>query len=126
MLEEGDLRKLIETLWDRLDCAVDLGEDGAIYFKAQGFLYAAYTDKRRFRRVHYRERAILKYEQTYYAVYTKDVSRSGIAFLHAHQLFPGDRVRLFLTKGLVLSLAICRSVQIRERCFECGAEIVTA
>ena len=124
MLEESDLRRLIEALWDRLDCAVDLGDDGEDYFKAQGFLNAAYTDNRRFRRVHYRERAILEYEQNFFAVYTKNASRSGVAFLHAHQLFPGDCARLFLTKGLVLSLVIHRSVQIREQCFECGGEFV--
>lgn len=124
MLEEDDSRKLIEALWEQLGCAVDLAEDDAVYFAAQGFLPAAYTDKRRFRRIHFRDRAVLEHDNAHYAVYTKDICRSGVAFLHAHQLFPGDRVRLFLASGLVLSLVIRRSIQIRDQCFECGGELV--
>jgi hypothetical protein len=53
---------------------------------------------------------------------TLDISRSGIAFLHSEQLFPGERVSLWLPIGK-RSYVVERCVEHNDSCFEIGAAV---
>ena len=124
MLDESDSGNVIDEAWMELGCRVNLGEDAVEFFRYSGPLPTQFSDRRRHRRVHFRNRAILEYGGSRFAVYTKDLSRSGIAFLHAEQLYPGDQLRLILARGPVVPLVVRRCLRVRERCYECGGEIL--
>ena len=61
-------------------------------------------------------------EHTIAQVMTRDISRSGIAFLHSEQLFPGERVSLWLPIGK-RSYVVERCVELNDHCFEIGASV---
>ncbi len=55
--------------------------------------------------------------------FTKDISRSGISFLHAEQLLPDDHVRILTPNATVFEIQIKWCKPIQARCFAYGAEI---
>ena len=57
-----------------------------------------------------------------HVVLMKDLSRQGVAFLHAAQLFPGERVELTLPTGRI-AYTVVRCLRHNHRCYEIGAEI---
>jgi hypothetical protein len=62
---------------------------------------------------------------TRHVVYTKDVSRGGIGFLHSEPLFPMEQFRLALPDGKSRTIEVVRCRRIQQRCFEIGAVFVS-
>ena len=89
----------------------------------KGPLPVEYVDKRRHRRFHYRQKAILTHNGRHAAVYTKDIARRGLCFLHSQQLLPLEEVSLSLPTGDRVRLVVRRCRRKQDNCFECGAEI---
>lgn len=96
----------------------------------QGPLPTCHNDSRRFPRFHYRVRATLQCQETFpalsypnehYVVYTKDISREGLNFLHAEQLFPRQEICISLPDEAERHLQVVRCCQLDERCFLIGA-----
>ena len=137
MLESGDsLRAKVQELVDivgPLRCAAELpwwwkGDAGPT-----GLLPAKHGDRRRHPRYHYRVYAALEHRQTlpslprpqqWHLIFTKDLSRGGLSFLHSEQLFPCERLRVVLPrKGMnLIEIVICNRVQ--EGCFQAGARFL--
>ena len=103
-------------------CRIDLppGFDG--FFEQTGHRRAEFSDRRQFRRVLLREQALLQIQKQLSVIYTSDLSRGGICFLHSEQLFPGDRIRIWRSSGADLHLVVARCLRHGPRCYECGAE----
>lgn len=87
-------------------------------------------DLRHFTRYKYRARAILSVESSLPAVdrrnepvvvFTKDVSREGIAFYLPLQLFPRERLMITLPGQVRQTLRVARCRRINDRCYEVGA-----
>lgn len=88
-------------------------------------------DNRRFVRFYFPTQAILELNQSLptierrhamHQVLTKDLSRDGICFLHAEQLFPHEQLLLWLPVGKRhFEVARCRRVN--SRCYEIGARV---
>ncbi len=68
-----------------------------------------------------RGKAVLKRSAKLLGVYTKDVSRQGVAFLSPVPLLPKERVKLQLP-AIELSLEVTRCRRIEAACFECGGK----
>jgi hypothetical protein len=58
--------------------------------------------------------------QQVHCVLTKDISRGGLSFLHTEQLFPEERIKLWLPIGKHDAL-IVRCQRGNENCYEIGA-----
>jgi hypothetical protein len=126
MLEIGDARELIERAWQGLGCRVELPENWGDFFEHSGMVPTEYDDRRAYARMHLRGKAVFRHAGVYYAIYTRDVSRSGIAFYHLEQVFPGERGRIWLPNGLSHDVQIARCRRQRKACYECGATFVRA
>ena len=106
MLDHGHASPKLEDPLPRLHCELELPADwGEPNRWPQGPLPAISDDRRRYARFHYRVRAILECRPTFpawesaggpYAVFTKDISRGGLAFLHGDQLFPRQKIYVLL------------------------------
>jgi hypothetical protein len=59
-----------------------------------------------------------------FRVYTLDISRNGVSFLHGEQLFPAERMRLLLADGRWLGVEIVRCRKIQDGCFEVAASVL--
>jgi hypothetical protein len=123
MLECKYSEEVIDALWQKLGCRIDLSGAGADFFDLKGAEISTFSTQRQFNRYLHREKALLIHRGSTYAIYTKDISSSSVGFLHADQLFPLENVRLFLANGGKIDVTIRRCVRLQESCYECGAEI---
>lgn len=125
---DGDYSERLAELLDRFPCRVELPSEWGDYFLAQGTLHSIADDHRRFVRHILRVRAILETASSlpaiprphaYSGVYTRDISREGVSFLHTEQLFPGERGLLWLSTRK-LAVTVMRCVRHNPRCYVVG------
>ncbi|NQU24260.1 MAG: PilZ domain-containing protein [Candidatus Nealsonbacteria bacterium] len=138
---DRDHEQLAQSVAERLDCQVELPESWSGFFDQTGWSSSGEGDRRRFPRLKSRTLAVLEYRHTLssvpresrrYAVYLKDVSRGGVAFMHHEQLFPAERMRLIMPCDKARELVgqtdwiveIIRCVRVGARCFEVGVRLV--
>ena len=120
MLDVYDENEMISQLRDQLPCRIELPEEWDDFFALSGVSDPKFDDRRRFSRRRHRRKAILERNDVFFTVYTKDVSRIGIGLLHPEQLFPGERVKIWLPGKLRFALRVTRCLRIQKRCYECG------
>jgi hypothetical protein len=130
---DDQIRKLTNALGP-LKCEVELPSSWTDYFHRRGTIPTRPNERRRFPRSHLRASAALQYRQSFPAlprgedwhkVYTKDVSRAGLAFLHSEQLYPKEQMALLLPDGRSRAIEVVRCRRIQARCFEIGAIFIT-
>lgn len=124
MLGSSNAEQLIDEIWDKLPCNVQLPESWDDSAPPTGPMATREGDERRYRRFHLQGKAVLEIDGTYLAVCTKDLSRSGLAFYCEQQLFPCQQAGVWLANGPKGAVKITRCRRIRERCYECGADFV--
>ncbi|MCH7865187.1 MAG: hypothetical protein IIC56_08255 [Proteobacteria bacterium] len=94
------------------------------------FYHHVFDDERRgFARHIYRTKAVLQLETSlpavprkteYVAVYSRDLSKSGVGFLHSEQLYPGEKCLLLLpTHTMPIDVMSCR--KLNTQCYLVGA-----
>ncbi len=130
MLEE-DYSKLLNKLIKDCECDRVVPSEWQDRLTRRGVVPPTLDDSRQYNRHHFNGRGVLEYdetsspiprEHTIAKVVTLDISRSGIAFLHSEQLFPGERVSLWLPIGK-RSYVVVRCVEHNDSCFEIGAVV---
>jgi hypothetical protein len=131
MLEKKFHTELTELL-SQTPCHVRLPPEWQDYFARRGVLQPTVNDGRRFVRYCHRDKAILELEQTivavprehgFHCVYTKDISRCGVSFLHDQQLYPGEKPHLWLPIGRTRCMVVwCQ--RHNEACFTVGASFL--
>lgn len=126
----GDLQTLSERLASCV-CDVELPSAWQDYFEQSGVMPTFDGDGRRFPRFYARRKAALEHRQSLFAkprpivwhgVYTKNISRQGLGFLHSEQLFPGERMRIVLSDDLLREIEVIHCRRIQRRCYEIGAK----
>lgn len=108
MLETHGTDQLDEVFRSLPPSQVQVPEDLRDVFEKRGPVATSYDERRRFGRFHFGTRAVLEFsaaeklvprEDARHRIYTRDLSRGGAAFLHSEQLFPGEKVVLWLQAG---------------------------
>lgn len=103
------------------------------FLSKQGVVLSRNDDRRRYARLYYRKPASLALTTSLPAfvrpdqevsTYSCDLSRSGIAFLSACELYPREIVMLQVTELGWRQLRVVRCRRLASRCFEIGAEFV--
>jgi hypothetical protein len=125
---ELDARSLIAAL----PCEVNVPEDWSDYFSRTGPVPSGPGEQRRHPRFYFRTQVGFNDSGTIYdrpvqfsqAVVVKDVSRSGMAFLHRTPIDSGKRVQVLLPDGSIRGLEIQRCEQVNADCWSIGAEFV--
>jgi hypothetical protein len=121
MLEVDYGQKLMSDLWDATPTKLVLTEAAQRdFFAARGPEPVRHDNKRSYHRYYMRGKAVLKRGQSMIGIYTKDVSRQGIAFLSPVSLLPKERVKMRLAAA-ELSLEVTRCRRVDTAHYECGA-----
>jgi hypothetical protein len=126
--DQLDVRSFIASL----PCEVSVPEDWTDYFSRTGPVPSGHGEQRRHPRFYFRTQIGFNdsgapYErpvQFSRAVIVKDLSRSGLAFLHSAALESGRRVQVLLPDGTIRGLEVLRSVQVNPTCWSVGAEFL--
>lgn len=135
MLDAGnhnDMNRVLASLEDRIELSP---AERLIYFHPDSSPAPVRPDdRRRFPRRQLRMRAVMdlgqtlptiKRERALHCIYLRDISRTGVGFLHAGELFPGEECRLWLPqKELYITVVLCRRQ--RDRCYVVGAQFSQA
>src|SRR5262245_52930951 len=130
MLDPGylnDLNRVLASLEDRIELSA---AERLTYFRADTDVPPTYPDERRgCARRQLRVRAVMDLKQTlpniereraFHCIYLRDISRTGIGFLHADELYPGEECRLWLPqKDMQVSIVNCRRKS--ANCYVVGA-----
>jgi PilZ domain len=113
---------LIDELWkDAVSVAVLPASMRPQFFAKTGHLPVYHENQRAFHRHYLRRKAILKWREKMFGVFTKDISRQGIGLLSPVQLLPLEYVTLLLSSESSLQLKIARCRRIEKDCFDIGA-----
>jgi hypothetical protein len=87
------------------------------------------NERRRFQRFSFAKKVLLQIESTvagierkpeFFTVFMLDLCRSGVAFLHCQELFPGEIPVVWFEGGKV-RCQVARCLRHNARCFEIGA-----
>jgi hypothetical protein len=116
-----DEERLIEGAWESAQVQTQLPAAMAkSFFAHSGPMRGHFDNRRSFHRYYLRDKALLTRGESLLGVYTKDVSRQGICLLSPLQLFPKERVELWLPNGSIYQLQVVRCRRECDHCFDCG------
>ncbi len=109
----------ISELWEELSLKAVLPGSHEEFFNKSG----SKTDhgQREFDRHYLRCQAIVRRELETFGVYMKDCSRAGMGLVSPVQLFPRERIQLWLKTERSYTLEVIRCRRLRANCYECGA-----
>jgi hypothetical protein len=133
MLELRDQEQTLVQTVGPLKCDLELPDEWKGRFHQTGRLPGKYADRRRHPRYHFRVCAALEYRQTFPAlprpqgwhkIFTNDLSRGGLSFLHSEPLFPRERMQVVLPGQGAKIIEVVWFARIQDRCFHVGARFV--
>jgi hypothetical protein len=128
MLEDNYRQDLTSRL-AQTACSVEVPQSLRHLLCRRGPELPRQDERRRFARISSPAKMLLEVTTTikciqrppqFFAVLTLDVSREGVAFLHAAELFPGEVPILWFRSGK-LACRVVRCLRHNARCFETGA-----
>lgn len=99
---------MIAQHWDKLPSPPTLPGKWSGFLDRKGPLTSIQGYRRRVRRFHFCQKAILQRDGKNYAIWTKAVSRNGISFISGFQLFSCDQIKLWLPEGPHPELIVTR------------------
>ena len=126
--------KLKRNIIESFPCEVQLPDNWVEGADNNESFIAVYEESRRHHRWNFCSTAALEYRQSFpsmrrpsgwHRVYTVNVSRGGLSFLHSEQLFPQELAEIVFLDGSTHQIKIVRCCWIQERCFEIGARFIT-
>lgn len=117
MLELSNASEIAE-LWNALELKAELPCDPEEFFGKSGS--TPEYEQREFDRHYLRCQAVIRRELDNFAVYMKDCSRAGMGLVSPVQLFPREKIQLWLKPERSYSLEVIRCRRIKANCYECG------
>ena len=108
----------ISEVWRSIDSQAALPTSPEEFFGKAGPKQA--DQQRAYERHYLRCQAILRRECETHAIYMKDCSRTGMGVISPVQLFPRQRVQLWMSPQRSYSLEIVRCRRLGANCYECG------
>jgi hypothetical protein len=131
---ESDYQSELAELQAKLTCQVEVPPEWGDYMSGSGVVAPTHNDRRRFVRHRFRSRVILELSQTlpsiprereFHSIYTRDLSRQGVSFLHSRQLFPCERCVLwFPQRKMRVDVVSCR--RFNSRCYLTAGRLITS
>ena len=112
----------ISELWEQLELHAALPESPEQFYAKSGT--KAFHEQREFDRHYLRCPAIMRRELDTLGVYMRDCSRAGMGVLSPVQLFPRERVELWMKPGRSYTLEVIRCQRLAPQCYECGTVIM--
>ena len=110
--------KSIDQVWGTLESQAELPVPADEFFSKSG--QKRQVNPREFERHYLRCQAILRRDLEQHAIYMKDCSRAGMGLVSPVQLFPRERIQVWMNPQRSYSLEVTRCRRIRAHCYECG------
>lgn len=120
MLDQRDAATMTDELWETLPVRVQLPLSEADFLSGAAATGFAEYSRRSHRRTQARLRAAVQTSEKWYASYIRDVSSVGLGLVSPIQLFPKDRVDVWIPEEQPLELIIRRCRKLDRECFQCG------
>ena len=142
---------MLESTYKSVEMATEAGDDAAFQkalsvlpfeitvprailegYQGSGPTKTTRCEQRRYVRFLHMTRGILRYEQTFpsigrsnalHTVLIINVSKCGVGLLNGEQLFPSERMNLWMAGKGVFQVTVARCRKINEHCYEVGAII---
>ncbi len=114
----------IEDQWAGIPSQAELPTSPEKFFAHSGPMPVKKGCLRAFERHYLRCKAILQRECEKYAIYLEDCSRTGMGFVSPVQLFPCERVQLWMDDQRSYQLEITRCQKIGPSCYKCGTVFI--
>lgn len=124
MLDLSSDQNLISLAWDEVEIKTRLPESMEGFFEQLGLMPHRSGCRRAYQRFFMRGKAILRWRETHYGVYSADASRGGIRFLAPLELPPKERARIRLPNTKEFHIEVVRCHRVDECCYDCGAVFV--
>jgi hypothetical protein len=121
MLDISPEQNLVDLAWDKVELKTRLPENWTDFFEQLGLSPARPGCRRAYQRFFIRAKAILRWQDTHYGVYSADASRGGIRFLSPIEIPPTERARIRLPNTKEFQIEIIRCQRMDESCYDCGA-----
>ncbi len=112
----------IGDLWDEIESKAVLPVAPEEFFGKSG--PKTFDEQRAFERHYLRCQAIIRRDCDTHAVYMKDCSRAGMGLVSPVQLFPRERIQLWMSPQRSYSLEIIRCQRLCAQSYECGTIFV--
>ena len=125
---EDDYQQVLKVRLGHTECRVQVPRTLRRLFESRGLVESKPNERRRYTRLSSPAKMLLEIDSTirdsdhrsrFFAVLATDLSRSGVAFLHEEELFPGDSPLLWFPSGKV-ACRVVRCLRHNARCFEIG------
>ncbi|MGI9428452.1 MAG: PilZ domain-containing protein [Bythopirellula sp.] len=108
----------IDDVWAGLRSQAKLPVPAEEFFSKSG--QKRQVEQREFDRHYLRCQAIMRLDCEQHAVYMKDCSRAGMGLVSPVQLFPRERIQIWMNPQRSYSLEVIRCRRIDADCYECG------
>ena len=123
MLGLGNATTIAE-LWETSESKAALPVPAEEFFAASGPLLDRASCRRAHERYYLRCRAIIKKDSLTHAAYLQDISRMGMGLLSPVQLFPRQRIQLWMENQSSYQLEITRCRRLGPNCYACGTVFI--
>ncbi len=124
MLDLSPEQNLVELAWDEVEVKTHLPKGMEDFFEQLGLMPHHSGCRRAYQRFFIRGKAILRWQDTHYGVYSADASRGGVRFLSPVELGLKERGRLRLPNTKEFHIEIVRCQRVDDCCYDCGAVFV--
>lgn len=125
MLDDRNEGGVIDRMWGKTVEQARVPEPAEDYFDSDGPTPTHYDSRRAYHRFFLRRRAILMHDGASLGVYTKDISRTGVAIFSPVQLLPKHTASLLLPGARQVEVEVRRCRRHEEGCYECGCVFKT-
>jgi hypothetical protein len=124
MLDLEPQADIVALTWEQTQLKTRLPKVMADFFEQLGMMPHRSGCRRAYDRFFIRGKAILRWQDICYGVYSADASRQGLRFLSPIELQPTERGRIRLPSTKDFQIEIVRGHRIDEFCYDCGAVFV--
>jgi hypothetical protein len=124
MLDVTAGHNVVEQSWDSIEIKTRLPEEMDDFFEPVGLLPHHRECRRAYQRFFIRGKAILRWQDQYFGVYSADASRQGVRFLAPVAMPLNERARIRLPNTKEFQIEIVRCHRMDECCYDCGAIFV--
>jgi PilZ domain len=121
MLDLNHEQVATDGLWEQVELTARIPAEMTDFFQREGPLPTRVDCRRAYPRFYMRGKAVLRWDEKLFGVYTVDASRKGIRFFSPMQLLPKLRVHLRIPKVQEFQVEIVRCCRLDEGCYDCGA-----
>ena len=124
MLDVSAEQNVVDIAWENVELKTRLPENMVDFFDQLGLVPHQPGCRRAYQRFFIRGKAILRWQDRSFGVYSADASRQGVRFLSPVEMSLTERARIRMPNTKEFQIEIVRCHRIADECYDCGAIFV--